>query len=202
MGIIDYYSGDDDRSRVIQTPDPVGKNYGQAFQMGGVSRDIVAAKFRIVSVIGGAGDSITLAAKIYACAGSPGTDGEQTGAALATSDSIEYIKSSVPFSPDWVEFTFSTPYTLTANTNYCIVLECIALTEISVAQAVVTSDDTLPTHGGNQCYNDGLPGHNGNEDTNFYIYYSGDWPGKVDNITPGKVNGVSVANIGKVSNIL
>lgn len=195
MAIIDFFSGDDDNSRVIQTPDPVGKNFGQAFRMGGVARDIVAAKFRIVSVIGSVDDSITLAAKIYACTGTPGTDGVQTGAALATSTPIEYTESSDPFQPAWVEFTFSTPYTLNANTNYCLVLECTALTEVAAAQAIVTSDDTSPTHDGNQCYYDGSPGYNANEDTNFYAYSAG-WSGKLNGITPGKVNGV--ANIGKI----
>jgi len=199
MGIIDYFSGDDDNSRAIQTPDAVGKNFGQAFRMGGVAKDIVTAKFRTVVIIGGGADSITLAAKIYACSGTPGTDGVQTGATLATSTPIEYTESSDPFQPDWAEFTFSTPYTLVANTNYCLVLECTALTEVAVAQAIVTSDDTSPTHDGNQCYDNGAPGYNVGEDTNFYAYSAG-WSGKLCGVSsPGKVNGI--ADIGKITGV-
>lgn len=202
MGIIDFFSGDDDHSRVLQTPDPVGKNFGQAFRMGGVAADIGSAKFRMVAIAVMEGDSITLAAKIYACTGTPGTDGMQTGEALATSTPIEYTESSDPFQPDWAEFTFSTPYTLEANTNYCLVLECTALTEVATAQGIVTSDDTSPTHDGNECYYDGSPGYNADEDTNFYAYSAViGWSAKINGVSPGKVNGVAVANIGKITGV-
>lgn len=189
MAIIDYYDGSTDGGFTL---DVVGENVGQAFTMGGVSKDISSAKFYLIVVIGSGVDTITLAAKIYACTGTPGTDGVETGGALATSDSIQYTDD---LDATWVEFTFSAPYTLNASTNYCLVLECTAQVEDVVAMGVVSFDNTSPTHGGNYCYNSGTPGYNAGYDTNFYAYSSG-WAGKLNGITPGKVN--SVANIGKI----
>lgn len=165
--IIDSYYGSEDSSKYFE--DAVGDNYGQAFRMGETARDICGARFRMIVVIGGGTDSITLAAKIYACTGTPGTDGMQTGAALSTSDPIEYTDD---VDASWVDFTFSTPYTLNANTNYCIVLECTAWTEEVLAQAVTSIDISSPTHEGNYCYNiSGTPGYNVGSDYNFFMYY-------------------------------
>ncbi|MCK5223166.1 hypothetical protein KAR04_00215 [Candidatus Calescamantes bacterium] len=190
--IIDYYSGSEDHSRYFNE-NPVGDNVGQAFRMGETSRDICAAKFRMVVTAAAGADMIAFAAKIYACTGTPGTDGMQTGEALAASDPIEYTDNTAP---SWVEFTFSTPFTLNANTNYCIVLECTGWVEETYTEGVTSSDESSPTHDGNLCYNiDGIPGYNANEDYNFYAYSAG-WSGKLNGITPSKVNGV--ANIGKI----
>ena len=188
--IIDSYEGSDDTGAFYGD---VGYYIGQAFTMGGTERDICAAKFNVVVEDNG-GTSIDVAAKVYACSGTPGTDGIISGAALATSDSIQFTSAGTT----WTTFTFSTPYTLTATTNYCIVLECVAV----VGNMVVgpTMDTTAPTHDGNTCLNViGIDDYENNNDTNFYIYYGDGWSGKICGVSsPGKVNGVAAVHIGKI----
>lgn len=196
MGIIDYYYGGDNASPYFGEPDPIGDNHGQAFRMGGSAIDIISAKFRLFVVVAAGADMITFAAKIYACTGTPGIDGMQTGEALATSDPIEYTDNT---DPDWVEFTFSTPYTLEANTNYCLVLECTGWVEEIYSEGVTSYDDESPTHDGNHCYNiDGTPGYNVDEDYNFYAYSAYGAGSFCGVSSPGKVNGIATANISKI----
>lgn len=163
--IIDSYDGSDDDGAAYRC---IGCYIGQAFVMGGTPRDICGAKFNVNVVDNGGGVSIDVAAKVYACTGTPGTDGIVTGAALATSNTIQFTTSQTT----WTTFTFSTPYTLDASTNYCIVLECMAVDGNMIVGP--TSDTTSPTHAGNMCL-DILFGddYDNTNDTNFYIYYAG-----------------------------
>lgn len=163
--IIDSYEGSDDTGAFFQC---VGCYIGQAFTMGVTARDICGAKFNVDVVDNGGGISIDAVVKIYACTGTPGTDGMITGGALATSDTIRF---STP-QTTWTTFTFATPYTLNALTNYCIVCACAAVNGNMIMGP--TADSSSPTHGGNSCFDlfGFLDDYNTN-DTNFYIYYAG-----------------------------
>ncbi|MCK5609058.1 hypothetical protein KAR91_44700 [Candidatus Pacearchaeota archaeon] len=194
MGIIDSYHGTEEGTAILED-NPVGENFGQAFRMGGTNQDIVSAKYRLIVTIGGGADSITLAAKIYACTGTPGTDGMQTGSALASSDEIVYTDD---VASAFVTFTFSSPYTLLANTNYCLVLECTAWAEDTISMARTSFDMSSPTHDGNRCYClSGTPGYNADEDHNFYAYSAG-WAGKIIGVAPGKYIDIASTSIGKI----
>ncbi len=185
--IIDSYEGSNDNNYSLVFVDDY---VGQAFTMGGTAREICKAKFYLSATYAG-GTSIDIAAKIYACSGTPGTDGVPTGSALATSDSIQYTGDQAA---GWEEFTFGTSYTLQANTNYCIVLYCVAAVD-AILNIDVSFDNTTPSHGGNYCDDSS---YNAGYDCNFFIYYSIGWSGKINNVEPGKVNGIEVANIGKI----
>lgn len=190
--VIDSYDGSKDHAESLVF---LGDYVGQAFTMGGTPRDICGAKFYYSATHAG-GVSIDIAAKIYACTGTPGTDGEPTGAALATSDSIQYTGDQAAA---WVEFTFSTPYTLLANTDYCIVLECVAVDNY-ILNIDVSYDNTSPSHSGNYCdYISGSGGYEAGYDLNFYIYYGDGWSRKICGVSsPGKVNGAAAVHIGKI----
>ena len=190
--VIDSYEGTDDTGAYYGD---IGYYIGQALTMGGTDRDICAAKFN-VAVENTGGVSIDVAAKIYACTGTPGTDGMITGSALATSNTIQFTSTSTA----WITFTFSTSYTLSASTNYCIVLECIAV----VGNMIIapTMDTSAPSHGGNTCLNViGLDDYEVANDTNFVMYYGVGWSGKINNVEPGKVNGIAITNIGKITGV-
>lgn len=163
--IIDSYEENDDDGAAYRG---AGYYIGQAFTMGDTPYDICGAKFKVDVVDNGGGVSIDVAAKIYACTGTPGTDGTRTGAALATSNTIQFTTTQTT----WTEFTFSTPYMLNASTNYCIVLECMAYDGNMIVGP--TSDTTSPAHAGNMCL-DILFGddYDNSNDVNFYIYYEG-----------------------------
>ncbi len=89
---------------------------GQSFQ--GTNDALSIARFRIKQ----SGTSGTLIAKLYAHSGTYGTSSvPDTGTLLATSNSVNI--STVGSSYNWVDFTFSSPYTVVSGTNYVIVLE-------------------------------------------------------------------------------
>lgn len=160
--IIDSYEGSDDTGAFYNV---VGYYIGQAFAMGETARDICGAKFN-VAVENNGGVSIDVAAKIYACTGTPGTDGMITGSALATSNTIRFTSTGIT----WTTFDFSTPYTLNASTNYCIVLECVAVDGNMLIGP--TMDITAPTYNGNVCFDIlGFDAYENDNDTNFYMYY-------------------------------
>lgn len=186
--IIDSYDGSKDVWFLIEDP----TNFtGQAFVMGVDARDICKAAFHLT--ITGAVGSKDMAVKVYACAGTPGVDGTPTGEALATSNVIQYTSSQ---EGSWVEFTFDTPFTLEASTDYCVVMKCVDTVGIDI-QVSVSYDNTTPSHGGN--YFDSDVGADNGSDCNFFIYYGGGWSGKICGVSsPGKVNSIEVANIGKV----
>ena len=86
-----------------------------------------------------------LRAKLYAHSGTFGSSGVPTGSALATSSNV--LQSGLSSEElGWVEFAFSTPYTLSSSTNYCIAVE-------------VDSDDTGGLYVG---YDNDSPMHSGN----------------------------------------
>jgi len=84
--------------------------------------------------------------KLYDHSGTYGTSSVPTGGVLATSDSID-VSTFDGFNRDYT-FTFSTPYTLSVGTNYCIVAEYTST--FSNASNYVNQTGTTPTqHSGN-----------------------------------------------------
>ena len=94
-----------------------------------------------------------LRAHIFDCTGTPGVDAEPTGSALATSGDIS-CNAGLTATYQWIQFTFATPLTLVASTNYCLVFETTNTLTSSNAPTW-GADITLPTknnHGGNAGY--------------------------------------------------
>lgn len=139
---------------------------GQAFRMGGVAKTLCASKFRIKTV-SNCGDpvNVNFNSKLYACAGTPGVDGVPTGAALATSNTLNFTEEITRLQ----DFIFDTPYELQANTNYCILLETFPIAE----RGGCCYEVSVPTHPGNYILN-GVA--RASEDLEFYIYEDdGEW---------------------------
>ena len=186
--------------------DNIGEYVGQAFTMGGIARDICKAQFYLNLQELDLGEDYTINAQIRACTGTVGTNGIPTGAALATSDGITITYGDAGWNAWTVyDFTFSTPYTLNASTDYCI-LGYITDENCS------TSDDLQfgiqysgAAHAGNNFYYQGAGPYYSNRDTIFYMYYDagvGGWTGIIDGVTNlAYINGVAVANIAKVNGV-
>ena len=184
--------------------DAIGEYSGQAFTLGSTTRDVCKASFFLNFEELDAGEYYTVRAEVRACSGTVGTNAVPTGAALATSDNVTITNGDTGWD-SWTlyNFDFSTPYTLTASTDYCILLYI-------VAENCAPNDDLefgaeyQGAHAGNYFENGS---YNANYDAIFYIYYDADvvatgWTGIVNGVTnPEKVNGVSVANIVKVNGV-
>ena len=115
-------------------------------------------------------------ARVYACTGTPGSDGRPTGAALAVSDDFDV--SSLTTTLQLVTFAFSgaNRITLNASTNYCIAVEYSGGT--SGNYLLAGYDSTSATHAGNRCYlsSGGVNWWNSTNDIIFYLYGEGnDW---------------------------
>ena len=152
--VIDYYYDYGTWKRIY-----TDIRYGQAFLMGGTNRTLCMAKFFINSGFISPYD-ITLTAELYACSGTPGTDGVMTGSALAVSDSVQITN----IYNAWPEFVFSSPYELIANTSYCIALHPV----VTSGSWSFMIDQSGPTHPGNM-FEDTTP--EAGIDAGFYIYY-------------------------------
>ena len=118
---------------------------GQAF-VSSASGKITKASFQIVKRASATGN---VCAKLYACTGTPGTDGKPTGSALATS--ANYDASTIS-SEGWgtkVELTFSgaQQYSMVAGTNYCI--SCCYDSGDATNYLSIIIDSAGSTHAGN-----------------------------------------------------
>ena len=120
--------------------DTVGAAGGQAISIS-ETRTLTKATFYLMSSVG---TDYSMAAKVWNCSGTPGTDGVRTGSALATSDSVS--GADIPFIWTLINFTFSTPYQLQAGTNYCVAAELISQTTGFPSPGY---DYSSPTHSGN-----------------------------------------------------
>ena len=85
-----------------------------------------------------------LYAKIYAHSGTFGTSSIPTGDALATSDAID--ASTLNESLEWCTFEFSTPFTLTKDTHYVLMVYYDGTGDVSVGR------DDAGSHAGNYGY--------------------------------------------------
>ena len=108
-------------------------------------------------------------AKLYAHTGTFGTSSLPTGTPIATSNPINVTSLGA-----WatVNFTFSTAPTITAATNYCIVVDFAggdASNYLSVG-----ADSTTPSHGGNKIsWSGGAWAFDSAYDVIFYVYTGG-----------------------------
>lgn len=91
---------------------------GQSFANGSNPQFLVRAYFQLQKVLNPTG---TVTATLYAHGGTFGSSSVGTGAALATSDAVSLTSLTTSYST--VEFTFSTPFEMLANTNYVIAVE-------------------------------------------------------------------------------
>lgn len=115
---------------------------GQSFTGdGGVLAD---AQFKLYKTSSPTG---SIYAKVYAHTGTFGTSSVPTGSPLATSDAVDV--STLGGSAAWVTFTFSgaEKITLTAATNYVVVIDAAAIS--GGGNVVVTADFAGTTHPGN-----------------------------------------------------
>src|SRR5574343_152307 len=95
---------------------------GNAFTYsGGVNKKITSVTFMLQR---GGSPTGNAYAKLYNCTGTPGTNGQKSGSAIATSDALD-VSTLNPSSEQPVNLTFSgiNQVTLTNNTDYCITLE-------------------------------------------------------------------------------
>lgn len=168
---------------------------GQAFTMGSISRCLCKSRHYINIT---SGTSLTLDARVYACTGTPGTDGKPTGNALTTSTEIVYTSNS---SASWKDFIFSTPYRLIGETNYCIGVY------IKDKDGSGSFDHHYTNNQIDSNYFNGNTVHP-DRDAFIYIYYDPNincgtgWTNTINGvITPSKINEIAVANISKVNGV-
>lgn len=109
-------------------------------------------------------------AKLYAHSGTFGTSSVPTGTALATSDNLDV--STITGSAALYTFTFSTPYTLTAGTNYVITIEYGG--DGNAGHFVSVYGYSASVHGGNESsFISGAWNANASKDLAFYVWTSG-----------------------------
>ncbi len=142
--VIDSYSAEN--SSYDDWPGLFLQSFGQTFACGATAYQLTKARFYIHQ-----GDTPTgtpvIRARLYAHSGTWGSTGipaSAMNAPLASSDTI--LWSNLPTANEWVDFNFSTPYTLSANTKYCIAIE---LDADATGTYVLNFDNTSPTHAGN-----------------------------------------------------
>lgn len=130
----------------------------------GVSYNIDQAKFYLRT---SSSNSCNMYSKLYAHAGSYGTNSYPTGTALATSDSVNWNVLTSSFA--LIDFAFSTTYTMSPNTNYVITVEtdCAYPTIGNIGY-----DNSSPSHAGNASHTNGGSGvwEIQTYDTVFYVY--------------------------------
>jgi hypothetical protein len=135
---------------------------GQSFT--GDGSDITRARFYLRKNGSPTGNAV---AKLYAHAGTFGTNSQPTGAALAVSDNFDV--STLSASMELVEFAFSTPYTLANGTYYVITIEYSGGDASNFPE--VGHDTSSATHGGNRSYtSDGSTWNANTGDVVFYVF--------------------------------
>ncbi len=141
--------------------------HGQAFAHGSTPHYLDSVKYYLTK--GGSGIlSGAMNAKLYACTGTPGSTGNVTGSALSISDTID-ASTLGGYPGQWVEFYFSTPYLLSASTNYVVVLEFYD--GDATAYVGFGYKDASPTHPGNHVQSSGA---DSTRDAVFYAYQNYD----------------------------
>jgi hypothetical protein len=165
-----------------------GNSAGQAINVSS-ARNLCKVEFYLRSYIGS--NSKTIEARLYACSGTPGTDGIPTSTVLASSS--ELVINSF-FAYQIISFDIS--YNLIANTNYCVGLWCTASGTSSIIRV---GADITNSHPGNAFRN----GAAVTRDAIFYLYSDeagGEWTGTINGIVnPSHINGIPVSNISKVN---
>lgn len=130
----------------------------------------------------------TLVAKIFATTGTYGINMRPTGAALATSNSID-VTTIATGSFNLVTFTFPTgsQYTVTSGTRYCIAMEFSG--SGTFVDYIDASTDSSPSHGGNMAYYQGATWAGYSDDMIFFVTsQSGALYDKYSNLDTGFAN--------------
>lgn len=110
--VIQYISGQNSQfGNTVKTPND------------GINYTLDSCKFYLSNIGGMTG---TIRAVLKAITGTAGTDATPTGSALGTSDTVNIntLPASTTYSLITFNFTGVNRVTLTANTNYCLYLEC------------------------------------------------------------------------------
>lgn len=109
-------------------------------------------------------------AKVYACSGTPGTNGAPTGAALATSDALDVSTLSTSFALITFNFSGANRITLSNSTNYALSFEYTAGN--STNKVNIGADSTSPSKAnGNEFFdNSGVWAADNTFDECFYLY--------------------------------
>jgi len=107
------------------------------------SYDAETLKFNIHRSFGATGN---ITGRIYAHSGSLGSSSVPTGDALVESTAIDITTTTYP-DTSWITFTFATPYELSTDTNYCLVIWYEGTGTLYVHR-----DASSPTHAGNYAY--------------------------------------------------
>lgn len=119
-------------------------NYGQAFKVF-ENISLSSCKFYLKKTGSPTGN---MTAKLYAMTGTFGTNGKPTGAALATSSTLDV--TTLTSSLALITFTFSTGYLLKDDTFYCIALDATGVTGDVNNNVNLGADSTSPSHQGNR----------------------------------------------------
>ncbi len=114
---------------------------GQAFTNSGAAL-LGAAKFHLSKNGTLSGDIVAV---LYASSGTVGTNAVGTGAALATSNAV--AASSITGTPTLYTFAFPTPYSLSASTDYVLIVQYSSTADPNYL--IVGGDSTSPSHAGN-----------------------------------------------------
>ena len=123
-------------------PDSNYPKYGQVFKADG--RDLLSCKFYLNTSGSPTGNMYV---RVYAITGTPGTDAEPTGSALAVSDAVD--ASTLTLTKTLIEFLFTgaNRIFLEKDVWYALVFE-----PDSVSVVInIGIDQTSPTHDGNPC---------------------------------------------------
>jgi len=116
-------------------------------------------------------------AEVYAVSGSYGTSCVATGAVLATSDTIDYNTLTGSYLPYTFEFSGGNRITLSASTNYIVVIHYEG-TPSSIYALDQQTDVSSPTHDGNIAgQNSGTYTAYSGEDSIFTVYAEDETPG-------------------------
>jgi hypothetical protein len=117
-----------------------------------------------------------LKAALYTHTGTFGTDGKPTGAAIETSSAVAMASlQAYGTGYQWILFTFAGTTTLTAGTNYCIVVYAESATTLSTSHYVkVAYGDTAPVIPGNGTYFDSSSWKNVANDMLFAVTSTAD----------------------------
>lgn len=112
----------------------------------GVTYNLTSANFYLAKTGSPTG---TIYAKLFVSSAAWGSNGNPTGSALATSNGVDI--STLPTSIGWVTFTFSTPYTMSANTAYALEVGYCAtdLSPVNVNYAWANTNSTTNSAYGN-----------------------------------------------------
>lgn len=140
MAIIDSYSESNHQvGNIWEVDSSAWLELGQVFEStGGV---LTSAKFYLKRHASSTGSAF---AKLYAITGTPGTDAEPTGSALATSNALD-VSSISSSSYELIEFNFTDNYTMVNGTHYAIMFAYSA----TANPIEVAVDGTAPSHNGN-----------------------------------------------------